>query len=393
MRLTRQESPVRASSSWGEYGCVKGRLYSGCHIFLFVLYIRSKIQIMSIENKIEYASGNFVICDIQQEYSEYLFCLLEEYFSGSYQFHLFCEPERLKEFLMNSKAEILLTCEEYEDKIGNTSAISTVFILTEIPGRRVEPGHVSVFRYQSADNILKTISRETERKSSYNKERETVKIRDSPQTNKLYITKKGENRIREEPVSGGLIGIYSPVHRIGKTKFALNLGKQMAESMHVLYLNLEGYSGGSCYFKWEEGKDLGDLLYSLRQEGIEYGICISSMAGQNGKMDYILPMKHEQDLRAVRKDDWMMLFDMIEKECIYDAVLLDLGDCVDGLYDILRRCSRVYTPYITETAAMAKLSQYEENLNETGYGEILRHTVKRKMKRSGTVQNRMEGMA
>ena len=28
---------------------------------------------------------------------------------------------------------------------------------------------------------------------------------------------------------GSLIGVYSPIHRIGKTKYALELGKELAE--------------------------------------------------------------------------------------------------------------------------------------------------------------------
>ena len=62
--------------------------------------------------------------------------------------------------------------------------------------------------------------------------------------------KTGAYRVREdsEKVMRGLIGVYSPIHRIGKTKFALRLGRQIAEKVPVLYLNLESYSGGNYYF-------------------------------------------------------------------------------------------------------------------------------------------------
>ena len=63
-----------------------------------------------------------------------------------------------------------------------------------------------------------------------------------------------------------------------------------------------------------------------------------------------------------------------------DTVILDLGDCVDGLYEILRRCVKVYTPYIRDGISEAKLQQYEDNLRQTGYEDILSRTVKRVMK-------------
>ena len=62
-----------------------------------------------------------------------------------------------------------------------------------------------------------------------------------------------------------------------------------------------------------------------------------------------------------------------------EVKFLIFGDTVDGLYDLLGRCSKVYTPYIEEGAAKAKLNQYEENLRSAGYGEILKKTVRRRM--------------
>lgn len=77
---------------------------------------------------------------------------------------------------------------------------------------------------------------------------------------------------------GQLIGVYSPVHRIGKTKFALELGRELSKEGPVLYLNLEEYSGTSHYFPEETEHNLTDLLYYLRQDKAIIGLRISAMA-------------------------------------------------------------------------------------------------------------------
>ena len=125
----------------------------------------------------------------------------------------------------------------------------------------------------------------------------------------------------------------------------------------------------------------------MKQERCDYGHKTSRMRGQIGRMDFIKPMENEQDLRSVRLEEWLALFDMILEKCIYDTVILDLGDCVDGLYEILRRCVKVYTPYIRDGISEAKLQQYEDNLRQTGYEDILSRTVKRVMK-SGRAKER-----
>lgn len=361
-------------------------LRSGVHTFLFILIIRSKTQIMSVVKKdVGSGSGHFVICDLQEEYTENLLKALREKFPGDCQFYLFRNIERLKAFAMENPVGILLIGEEYPAGQREEIPAAEKFLLTgeRLPDKAAATGSCSlpgenvteqpVFRYQPADQIVKIIL-------GYQT------CVPAEQAGK----KKGGVRIRDAPDFMGLIGVYSPVHRAGKTKFAIRLGKQLALKRSVLYLNMEGYSGGRFYFPDGPEYDLGDLIYYVRQEITDPGIRISAMTGQAGGMDYIMPMKNECDLRGVTKEEWMLLFDTIQEKCIYDVVILDLGDCISGLYDILRRCGRVYTHYLEEGAARAKISQYEENLRTAGYGDILSKTVKKKAGRTRNTGERSE---
>ena len=62
---------------------------------------------------------------------------------------------------------------------------------------------------------------------------------------------KNERKLTQTQAEG-LIGVYSPVHRIGKTGFALKLGEQLGEEQPVLYLNLEEYAGVDHYLPMKE---------------------------------------------------------------------------------------------------------------------------------------------
>ena len=313
---------------------------------------------------------NFVICDVRERYSENLLRILTEKIPGEYQFHLFHDISRLKEFSEKTQIGILLIAEEYERSDRQEVSADRKFVFTGKKDSVLAESEIPLFRYQSSEKIMKRIMENGEAE-----EREDGR----------YDFRKGKTgayRVREdsEKVMRGLIGEYYPIHRIGKTKFALRLGRQIAEKVPVLYLNLESYSGGNYYFPEDTGSDMGDLLYYMRQDKINLGLKLSTMVGQSEGVDYIMPMENEYDLRQVKKEEWMELLDILQEECIYEIIILDLGDCLDGLYDILRRCSRVYTHYIEEDASIAKLEQYEHNLKAAGYGEILARTVK---KRSG----------
>ena len=92
-------------------------------------------------------------------------------------------------------------------------------------------------------------------------------------------------------MSGDWSGSIPRVHRIGKTRFALRLGQRLAREIPALYISMEGYSGRDLYFPGNEGEDLGDLLYCIRQERSDHGLKISTMTGQIGRLDYIRPME------------------------------------------------------------------------------------------------------
>lgn len=375
---------------------MSGIIYSYCTI-------RSENQKMTEEkNSGNRAYGAVVICDAQEEYSENLFKILMRRYSGKYQFHIFHDPEKLRIFSRNMSIQILLVSEGYAEELIQGIQAEKIFVISENESACKEGGRY-IFRYQSAGKIMDAILsqesihqeevyQECRVQESALQERLSQERLSQERTSRERISGRKERpRIRDEPVIKGILGIYSPVHRIGKTKYALRIGRQMAARAHCLYLNLEGCSGGSFYFPEKEGCDMGDLLYCIRQDGGNQGMKISSMTGQINGLDYILPMKNEVDFRAVKEKEWISLLSIIREKCIYDTIILDIGDSISGLYEILRQCSRIYMPYIEEDAALSKMEQFERNMKEAGYGDILNRTVRRRIRRSRYPEERNGG--
>lgn len=298
---------------------------------------------------------NFVICDREQQYAENLLQRFKRNKDVNFQLYLFHSPEELKRFTEKKKIHLLLIGEEYSRKQRALIPAQMKFVLVKSAQSVLEKGETGINRYQSAERIWTQIF-------------------------EMVLKQKGSSPHSMFRSKGELIGIYSPIHRIGKTRFAFELGRKLAEKEPVLYLNLEEYAGGNYYFHEQPGYHLGDLLYFVKQNKGNLGIRISMMVGQDEKLDYILPMPCIQDIRAVQVEEWLELFDEILEQCIYEKVILDLGDSVDGLFQILERCATVYTPYLEDEAAKAKMNQYTENLRRLGLDSVLEKTVQKKVK-------------
>ncbi len=104
---------------------------------------------------------------------------------------------------------------------------------------------------------------------------------------------------------------------------------------------------------------------------------ISAMTEQIDGVDYIPPMPVSRDLLDVKQEEWFGLFQTIQEECAYQTVILDLGELVQGLYEILRVCNTVYTLYREDNSSKAKLAQYTQNLRMLGFEDVLEHTVQK----------------
>lgn len=174
---------------------------------------------------------------------------------------------------------------------------------------------------------------------------------------------------------GRLIAVYSPIHRIGKTTFALKLGKRMAEKENVLYLNLETYAGMGGYFRDENIQNLSHLLYYAKQDQDDISVRIASMVKRMGNLDYIPPMQVWTDLRSVESKEWMSFFEKLSEQSIYDVIILDMGNNVENVFDMLGICDVVLLPYTNDVYGDAKLKQYKYMIHVLGYQELERRTL------------------
>lgn len=175
--------------------------------------------------------------------------------------------------------------------------------------------------------------------------------------------------------NGRILGVYSPVHRIGKTTFSLKLGKALAQSEDVLYLNLETYAGMGGYFRDQDAPDLANVLYYAKQERDDIGIRIASMVKRMGDLDYIPPMKVWTDLRAVHTEEWKTLFERLISQSVYSVIILDIGNGMEDVFQLLRMCDQILMPCAEDVYAMAKIAQYQHMLKVLRYQELESRTM------------------
>ena len=295
------------------------------------------------------------ICDIEADYSYQFMEVINARKTCPFLVHAFTSPKTLLTFLKAEAADVILLASEFYDEGLRDMTGATIFLLGNGREPEIPEGIPVVSKFQRAEDILRIILKQYE-------------ISDPFLETSQHATE--------------IIGIYSPLHRVGKTMFALALGQEMGRRGKVLYLNLESCSGFSSIFREEYEVDLTDLLYFARQEE---GMLLSQLAlitKTVRDLDYVPPAKVPVELMDISGDEWNYLLDQLAASGVYDTILIDFGEGIRGLLGLLSRCDRIFTPIAPDFYSRSKMMQYEEMLELLDYTEILEHTCKISLPRS-----------
>lgn len=291
------------------------------------------------------------LCDTEKEYAQQMTEFLKSHKDLPWEIRTYTNVERLVDFAEKEPVEMLVVAENaYTEEIRKLSPAGTV-LLNE-SGILKWDAVRNVDKYQQAENVFKEILR------AY------LDVADNMPP-KLSV----ESDVR-------ILGIYSPVRRCLQTSFALTLGQMLAVKYRTLYLNFEHYAGITELLPDIQTRDLADLLYFLTAENEKFLLWMQTMLQKKGELDYIPPVRAGQNLLHITAAEWRNLLQRIAELGKYEYIILDLSENMQGLFDILRMCYKVFTLTKEDGIARSKIIQYEQVLSLYEYEDVLGKTFK-----------------
>lgn len=288
------------------------------------------------------------ICDLEEAYA----CNLTEYIrerkNTPFEVMAFTNLESLSEFAQKNHIDLLLISTQAMCDDVKHLDIGRVIILSEgeLPEHMLE--EPQVYKYQASDSLLAEVM--------------GVYAAAVPCRAPELFAAPAKNM--------EILGVYSPLGRVGKTSFALTLGEILAEQKRVLYVNLEDYNGFETLFSKNYRADLSDLIYFARQREGNLIFKLNSMIQTFRKLDYIPPAFSPCDLRDVGCEEWIRFLQEVDAYGTYEILILDLGYQVDEVCQILRQCKTIYMPVLEDAISKSKLLQFEKNLSALDCQEV-----------------------
>lgn len=290
------------------------------------------------------------LCDPEEDYAGQLSAYLQSYREFPWEVEVYTGISQLAEGEKQREVDLLLVAESVYVPELPVEAGATV-LLNE-SGLVRWSSLKNVDKYQPAENVLKEL---------------------------LEIYMEKEDSFYPRLCTGQrtrIVGMYSPVRRCLQTSFALTYGQLLAEKHRTLYLNFEHYAGMPELLPGEKGRDLSTLLYYMKADQSKFVLRMKVLVQKKGQLDYIAPAYMGQNLIYITVQEWQQLLWRIGESGEYDYIILDLSENMQGLLEILRRCSKVYMLVKEDPVARCKIDQYEQILSLYEYDDVKDKTRK-----------------
>lgn len=287
-----------------------------------------------------------IICSRQKEYIFRLAECIDNRKELNFNLGLCISSKKLQLLEEKQDIDILIIDEEFSYEIRKKSMAKIKFVLTQGTCPDLGKEEEEIYQYQPAAKIITQILERCTKEDGMN----------------VFKRYKRENH--------EIIGVYSPIHRIGKSEFAVTLTRALARTQKALYLSLEEYSRISG----ENESTLADILYCLKQEGSAPGMRINSAVTEINGISTILPIPFSMDLKEVEHEEWTLLFHKILEESMFSTLVLDFSESVQGLFSLLEMCDVIYMPIIEKERNGPKILQYEQMLEKLNYVSLVEKT-------------------
>lgn len=165
-------------------------------------------------------------------------------------------------------------------------------------------------------------------------------------------------------------GVYSPINRCGRTSMSIALHSHFcALPTSSLLISFDEYDSVFSVLRKENSRDLSDVFYGYKTGDLNFaklGECISRVEDLN----ILLPARYNEDLFYLSNSELTEFLEDILLANLFEVIVIDFGSIGRRSMQILDMCEKIFFPVMGDAVELAKVKEFKNLLNRSGYGDI-----------------------
>lgn len=298
----------------------------------------------------------FAVCDTEQDYAKRLSERMKRESKIFEQIQVFGTPDAVFEYHEKAGIDGLIISESFidadiSDKLLK-SGISKIYLLSsERNENTLMSEYTCIYKYQAASEVIKKILHASE--------------------NIVAVNGMGNSDKKRKTE---VIGVFSPVHFVEKSIWALIAGLIIAKERRTLYLNMERYAGFGEILGEKHDADLSEVFYSVMNG--------QNISFENYKgLSYAAPVRFSQEFDGMPPEEIYKCVEKIvemadENKIAEKTVILDFSGSSSAHLQLCGLCEKIFLMQRNDSITMASVAVFEKECSIT-----LRDDLQRKLKK------------
>lgn len=285
------------------------------------------------------------ILDRQEDYARLLMEFMNQQADYGFCTVVFTEEELYRGYEMEHKVDILLYAEEFRDSmITNLSKVS--YCLCE----ETTLSNEAIFKYQSASNIMNLL---------------LERYIDLGYSWKPATKHSGKQKI---------IGVFSPYYEIKQSEIAISLAKYLATKEKCIYLNLQPFFLSELLGNGDYNS-LSDIIYLLKQDGVNKSVKIKQCLEKVGELDCIIGTYYYAELYELTYDEMIKLLTELKENLLYETIVIEFSLCTSLALDLMKICDSLIQLQLVGGVQQRFKITFEDQLKRTGQEQLIEKLV------------------
>lgn len=285
------------------------------------------------------------ILDRQEDYARLLMEFMNQQADYGFCTVVFTEKELYRGYEKEHKVDILLYAEEFRDSmITNLSKVS--YCLCE----ETTLSNEFIFKYQSASNIMNLL---------------LERYLDLGYSWKPATKLSGKQKI---------IGVFSPYYEIKQSELAISLAKYLATKEKCIYLNLQPFFLSELLGNGDYNS-LSDIIYLLKQDGVNKSVKIKQCLEKVGELDCIIGTYYYAELYELTYDEMIKLLTELKENLLYETIVIEFSLGTSLTLDLMKICDSLIQLQLVGGVQQRFSITFENQLKRTGQEQLIEKLV------------------
>lgn len=284
----------------------------------------------------------FAIFDSDTKYATRFMEFFQKRKDFDFEISAFTRKDSLEDFLKQHKIEILLLGDGLLEEEVPKDNIKYIYEISEHPGRTKDRGYPSIFKFQTAQELMSEVMLD-------------------------YKGKESETTVSYGSGKFGIISVFTPLPNAVKSIFAWSLAMILSEKKKVLFLPLEALPVPILSIEGESNQGLSEFIYYLKENNPNMISKMKSLLCNIGNLSYLSGLTHGLDLFSISKEDICNWVEELKNHSDYDTVVFYLSFYSDAVVEIINHSETVLIAIAEKAYEKAVIKEWERQMEFIGF--------------------------